>query len=206
MPEINGIEFFKEISHLNIKKILLTEYQDYQTVLSAFNSNIINRFLLKTSNNLLTELRACLNQLTREYFIDQTKQLRDNIETDFRLPFSDQMFENFFLNLLRDMNIKEYFLANKYGSFLFMDSNNERFYFIVHTEESLNSFTELYNEPDCKIFVDQIINRKKIPYFGNIDPSAIELSDWNKYLYIPQKLTGEKLYYWSIFKEETYNV
>lgn len=206
MPEINGIEFLKNISQLDVKKILLTEYQEYQTVLSAFNSGTINRFLLKTNDNLITELRMCLSQLTREYFVEQTKQLRNNIETNCRLPLSDPDFEKFFLNLLKDMNIKEYYLIDKLGSFLLIDSNNERFYLVVHTEKSLNDFTNLYSEPDCRIFVDQIMSRRKIPYFGDVDPSSIDLGDWGKYLHVPQKYIGEKLYYWCIFKEEVYNV
>lgn len=203
LPEMNGLDFCYDIHNLSTMKILLTECQEYQRVLSAFSDNIIHSFFPKSENNLLSRILNCISQLTTRYFLNATQQLKANIETKNKLPISDDLFKKLFCSIIRDMEIREYYLLDVNGSFLFINTKQERFYLIVHTEESLISFTSLYNDSDLKPFIEPITNRLKIPFFGpKKDPAEVNISEWGTHLFTPQKFIGEKLYYWHIFKQE----
>ncbi|HAT9113325.1 TPA: response regulator, partial [Legionella pneumophila subsp. pneumophila] len=52
MPAINGIEFCKKIKEKKIFKIMLTAEADKDTAIKAFNNGLIDKFILKTSENL----------------------------------------------------------------------------------------------------------------------------------------------------------
>lgn len=201
MPDLNGIDFFKKLQNLNVKKILLTEHQEYQKVLSAFNSGSIDLFLLKSDENLMTNLLSEIKKLAEEYFLTSTQFVKESIEISRDLPLTDVIFEEFFQNLIKQKNIKEYYLADENGSFLLIDATGERYYLIIHTNESLNRFTNLYNEPDFEHYTQQIANRYKIPFFGlNIDPTKIELRQWSNFLFAPQIINGKDIYYYHILK------
>ncbi|MFN8769792.1 MAG: response regulator [Neisseriaceae bacterium] len=204
MPDINGIEFFKKLAHLNVKKILLTEHQEYQEVLSAFNSGTIDLFLLKSDENLMTNLLNGIKNLSEEYFLDSTHFIKESIELEKDLPLSDTTFEKFFQNLLKEYNITEHYLADENGSFLLINARGERYCLVIHTDNSLDKFTNLYSEPDFDYFTQQISKRQKIPFFGiKVDPTKIELNQWNNFLYTPQVLNGKDIYYYHILKYNT---
>lgn len=199
MPQLNGLEFFKQINHTNLKRVLFTQYQNYQEVLSAFNLGIIDRFFLKNNENLMSELEEAIQILTQEYFSNITQHLKSYIEVNNKLPTSDPIFNKFLIKLFKDRSIEEHYLADKNGSLLLIDSTGKRFYLIIHTESSLNEFTQLYNERDFNEFVNPIINRQQIPFFGvDVDPTTIDLKQWNTYLFKPNQLQGTEKYYWCV--------
>lgn len=201
MPDLNGIDFFKKLQNLNVKKILLTEHQEYQKVLSAFNSGSIDLFLLKSDENLMTNLLSEIKKLSEEYFLTSTQFVKESIQINRELPLADIIFEEFFQNLIKQNNIKEYYLADENGSFLLINAEGERYYLVIHTNDSLNKFTDLYNEPDFEHYTQQITERNKIPFFGlNTDPTKIELSQWNDFLFAPQIINGKDVYYYHILK------
>lgn len=207
MPEIDGIEFckFNRQNYPDLKNILLTGHQDYQRVLNAFSKDIIDAFLQKSQENLFSELISTILDLNTLYFLRATQQLRTIIETHKKLPISEDKFKGFFNKIIQDMEIKKWFLLDLNGSFLFVNSKNNSFYFVVHTEESLNEFTSLYSEPEFYPFVDQIKNRNKIPFFGSaVDPANIEVTEWNSRLFTPQIFIGTQIYYWTIINKEEF--
>lgn len=199
MPEKDGIMFCHDNQHVPIKKILLTGHQDFQLVLNAFSKRIIDAFLQKSQENLFSELLESIHDLTISYFNNATQKLRSIIETQKKLPISDDKFKVFFYNIVKDMEVKQWIIVDLNGSFLFTNVNNQHLYFIIHTDESLNNFTSLYNDAVFYPFMDPIKSRTKIPFFGcGIDPADVEITKWGHYLFEPHVFVGEQVYYWSL--------
>ena len=67
MPEMNGLEFFKQIKDIPAKKILLTDNNDYQLAVDAFNQGLIDKFILKKSD-MEDKLIESINELKNRYF------------------------------------------------------------------------------------------------------------------------------------------
>lgn len=199
MPEMSGIDLCKQLSMIPTKKILLTGDADFQDAIDAFNKGIINYFIRKDDPNIDIVLCENVNRLSHEYFIDRTKPVFHHIESDVKLPHGDPVFVKFFSNLCQEKNIKEFYLSDKNGGILLVDTNGNLFYLVVHTDRTLNNFIELHNEDnDAVFFVKTVKDRNKIPFFGvGKEIWGSEPLSWNDYFYAPNILEGREKYYWT---------
>ncbi|MCC2624782.1 MAG: Response regulator receiver [Burkholderiales bacterium] len=203
MPGLNGIELCQQLKDISAKKILLTAHGDYQKALNAFNNKLVDRFVVKGQNDTQDNLVAYIKSLTHEYFDDITAKLQAHLKVSGNLAVFDEIFIKFFNDLVLREQIKEYYLIDKNGSFLLINSLGQHSYLLVHTDSSLDYFVEIYNEePDAEKYVKQVEGRGLIPCFGpDIYPEKINMQEWGKYFCKPQILKGaHAAYYWNIVK------
>lgn len=201
MPELTGIELFQKIAHLPIKKILLTGDSDLHKAIDAFNQGIINSYLRKDDPQLDISLLKTIHALSLQYFIDQTSSLLNHIQSDSPLPQSDEIFKALFYDLCQEKSIEEYYLIDKFGSVLLIDRFKKKYYLIIHTDKTLNSFIELYSNVsnEFELFIRGVKNRIKIPFFGlDRNPWDLDLKEWANCFYTPQVLKGLETYYYCL--------
>jgi len=198
MPDINGIELCRKLSHLPMKKILLTGEADNELAVTAFNEGIIDAFIRKESQSLVKDIEFHTQRLIQQYFFENTKRLRNHLETDFFLPLSDPCFSAFFTEWCSQNNIQEYYLIDKQGNILLINEDGEKIYFIVHTDRTLNNFIELHDEDiEARCFLDSVKSRKKIPFFGEgVEGWELCFDQWPACFYSTNILTGKNKYYW----------
>lgn len=203
MPGLNGLELCEQLKHVTAKKILLTAHADYKQALTAFNNKLIDRFVIKGQDNTVDDLVSHIKSLTFEYFDDVTAKLQTHLKVNGNLAIFDDIFVNFFNDLLDQQQIKEYYLIDKNGSFLLIDSAGEHYYLIIHTDFSLNYFVELYDDyQNVEKYIQLVEKRSLIPFFGlGVYPEKINADEWQKYFYEPQILKSkETTYYWHMIK------
>lgn len=207
MPDINGLELFSRLQK-QYKKILLTGHSDLQVFISAFNEKIIDKFIPKSDNYLISKLETSFDILTLEFFNEITDNIKSNIEivNKNKLPLSDPIFINFLCELIKEKKINEYYLIDSIGSLLLINEKKEQFYLAIHTEDSLNNFVYLYDDNDFNIYTNSIRERSKIPFFAEKEPIKIDLNNWNNYLYQPEILCGNNLYYYTFMERRTHYV
>lgn len=200
MPGINGVEVLKRLKHLPMKKILLTGESDHQLAVSAFNDNIVDRFILKSSPTLMNELKQYITILEQQYFCDYTHPLLAHLETENKTPLSDPIWINFFANWRQQNGICEYYLIDKTGSFLCIDENKKQYYFLLNTEHTLESFVQSYQEEDnVDLLLKEVESRKKIPFFGfGKEAWQFESNQWEPHFYPCETFQGRELYYWHV--------
>lgn len=200
MPKICGLTLCSKLQKFPMKKIMLTGIVKDDEAIQAFNEGVIDKFIRKNSPTLHEELNTYINKLIRQYFCEKTNALLSHLETEQKLPLSDPMFIAFFDDWCSKNDVKEFYLIDKCGSFLLVNSKNKINYFVLHTEKSLNDFTKIYdNVLETQPLIQSISNRTKIPFFGD-DQEAwkFQTNDWHKYLYTPNIFDGRERYYWSI--------
>ena len=202
MLDINGIELCRKLQSLPMKKILLTGEADEQKAVAAFNEGIIDCFISKASLTLTDDIEFHLKRLTQEYFCDRTRSLLAYLEADKHLPLSDQKFIDFFKSWCDIHFISEYYLLDKHGNFILFDKMGARSHFVIHTEQALNAFVELYNDDrETMSFTQAVAQRKKIPFFGEgKDSWQVEIPDWLECFHSPQVFQGRERYYWAVIK------
>lgn len=202
MPELNGLDVCRLLKESPIKKILLTGEGDYREAVAAFNEGLIHAFIRKDSPTLQEELTTTAQKLTEQYFFERSQVLLANLETKEPLPLSDPKFIQFFEQWRKDNAIQEYYLMDKTGSFVCLDESGKTHYFVLHTNNSLNTFIDLYEDevsPEIQMLLEDIKNRQKIPFFGvGQSPWQEELTQWTKYFYPAQVLEGREPYYWTV--------
>ena len=135
-----------------------------------------------------------------KYFIETTKQLLSYLETDFALPLTDQKFISFFQDWCQKHRIKEHYLIDKYGNLQLIDEAGKKFYFIIHTDRTLNNLIELHHEDkETMLFIRAVQQREKIPFFGEgVEGWELPSYQWTTCFYVPKMLIGTETYYWAV--------
>lgn len=202
MPEINGLTLCKLLKrmHVRAKIILLTGGADLQTAIDAFNDNIIDRFIEKRSTTLSEDIINAVTELSHQYYYEKTSSILTHLEARKSSSLSDPDFITFFNSWRKDHSITEYTLIDKNGSFCMMNRDGESSYFIIHTDNSLDSFIEINeDEADATPFLESIKRRDLIPFFGiGKDSWSIAPREWKNHFHQANMLTGRENYYWAV--------
>ncbi len=168
--------------------------------MQTFNDGIIHCHIRKDDPQLSNSLLLYVDNLIRQYFNEISKPLLAHLQADYQLPQSDPTFIDFLHQWRNENQIKEYYLIDKNGSLLVINNNNEHYYFIVHTDRTLNAFTELYHDAiEVSHFVSIVKQRHKIYFFGaGKDAWDFNSEEWGRYFHSPHLLHGRESYYWVV--------
>jgi CheY-like chemotaxis protein len=200
MPGMNGLELCRKLQNQPMKKILLTGAADHQQAVQAFNEGLIDCFIQKESLNVINEVLFHIERLSKIYLIEQGSELQSHLEIERPLHLSDSVFIKFFKNWCSENKIKEYYLIDKLGTFLLIDENGNKKYFVTHTDYTLNSFIELYeDDEECAVYIQAVRSHEKIPYFGaGVDGWERTPDQWAACFYSSSVLVGAQEYYWAV--------
>lgn len=203
MPEMNGFTLAEQTSHSPIQKILLTGNAQDNDAITAFNNNLIQRFVQKADAQMYGKLSDYLTELSRDYFRKLTDPLLTHLEAEVKLPLSDPIFIKFFENYCKNNNIIEYYLIDKNGSFLCINNKGERSCLAVQSNRSIDTWLALHGEEKTlsQDIITALTERKKIPFFG-VGKEAWQLdpAEWSEHFYLPEILAGRETYYWVTVK------
>lgn len=199
MPGMDGLDFCRELKDSPIKKILLTGLMNNEAAVQAFNEGIIHCFLQKDSPTLANDLEMFINQLSLDYFTETTKPLITHLSRNKSVPQTDLSFVKLFDKWKILNEITEYYIFDTNCSVLGYDKNGLEHHLVIHTDKSLDAFTELHDDTNLDSILTRIKNRNAIPFFGVGKESwEFETSEWEKHLLNPSIIEGNcRYYYWS---------
>lgn len=202
MPNMCGVDVFKQLTHIPAKKILLTGAADQQIAIDAFNANVIDRYIRKDNTHIAQEIKKHVHMLVKDYFNEQSRPLLNHLEAHKTSPLTDPVFVTFFNQWCQENHIKQFSLIDKNGSYHVIDQNHQSLYFILHTDSSLDAFMELNDEEtEAAHHLTRIADRSVIPFFGiGVDSWNVEVKDWDNYLHAAQTIPGREKYYWCVVK------
>lgn len=184
MPEMNGIEFFKKISNIPVMKILLTGNADLDLALYAFNRGVVDKFLVKKSEKLLTEVEeniiACQHGFFRKYSYPLLSSL--SIPEDSMLHkngLSSQLEQ-----IIRDNDIVEYYLIDNIGSYLLINKTGKRMHFMCLVERQFDEYLDIATNSDAPDeIVEKLKNRTHAPVFLTEGDYKLSAQEWDKIMY-----------------------
>lgn len=207
MPEMNGIELCRRLSHIPCKKILLTGEANNNAAIAAFNEKMIDCFIRKDSKTLHEDLQKHINRLIQDYFRERTQHVIAHMEVSHPLPLSDPIFVEFFKQIREAHHITEYSLIDKNGSLLMLNKNGHAACLVIHTDKSLDTFTNTYEScHGTASAVNAVHTRSKIPFFGiGTEASEYGVDTWHQYLHTPAVLEGRERYYWVVITNDAPN-
>lgn len=186
MPGINGIKLLKELDNENIQKILLTGEADEQLAIQAFSDGIINDYIKKQDPNLEQLLYQRILEAQKRYFEKLTTQLRENVASDPNFPtaINNPQFEEFFLSIIDDLNIVEFYQFEKVGSYLLVDANGTEYCLYTQNEDQFNAYhLEIKDMAGNDPILSSIKNRDKMICLPIAQADLINKPDqWSSYL------------------------
>ncbi len=181
MPEMQGLDFLKQIKNSPIKKALITGEKDYKIAVDAFNTGLVDAYIRKDDPNFSTKIAEVLKELEWKYFAELSNIIAGIPNFDFLKH--DTLITNF--NIFREQNdIQAFCLAHVQGDFICKNSKGEFSYFIVRTKDQLEELANMAREDGASDeVVESIHSGKAIPFFGSKESWEVPASKWDEYLY-----------------------
>lgn len=198
MPGMNGLEFCRQISNTNIKKILLTGKADEGLAMAALNEGLIHRYIHKSDPDVAELITRSISELQLQFFQDISADLVRLLSLHSPACLSDKTFVEFFRKFCHEEGVVEYYLVDNSGSFLLLDVDANISFLIVKTEAQVRSFYELAREHDVDNQVlERLMRGEKIPAINYSENSSIKWHDISASLVTATPLIANEKYFYS---------
>jgi CheY-like chemotaxis protein len=198
MPEMSGMDFLKKISHLPVKKMLITGEQDYQIAVNAFNDGLVDFFIRKDDPNFPHKVKDSIANLEWKYFTELSSIVYDLPQ--FSYLKNPHVF-NFFKEFIKENNISAFCLIDTQGTFLAQTPNGQKKHILIRSYDQLKDLALVAKEDGAT--ADVIRNLEKgtaIPFFNTQEYWQIPASEWDKYLYSATALHGDTNIVWTVIE------
>ncbi len=143
MPQMKGQDVCKALQSHPIKKLMLTGEADDQLAIALLNEGIIDQFLNKSDPQFFEKLPHMLASMQLQYFESHLETLWSILTSPLGdkpiNALSDPKFHEFFTKLCEKHQIREYYLADDYGSFMLVDNNGKLSIFAVKESRDMTT-------------------------------------------------------------------
>lgn len=195
MPEMQGIDFLKQIHHLPIKKALITGEKDYKIAVDAFNSGLVDAYLRKDDPDFSNQIKKIVSELEWKYFIDLSSLISDIPSFNF---LQNVHFIEMFKRFIEQNNVVSFCLAHPQGDFITQNALGEQNYIVVRSKTQLYELSELAAEDGGhKEVIEKLKNASVIPFFGAMESWQIPANEWDRFLYTAKDMLGDPNLVWT---------
>lgn len=202
MPEMNGLEFCRQLKNSSIKKILLTGKADEQLAVQAFNAKTIDRFIRKQDSNAMALLNNTIVELQQEYFQDMEQLLSGALSVGTHLFLRDPVFAQRFQQIQQTLGIVEHYLTCAPQGLLMLDAIGTAHLMLVQDEASVQEMYEIaYDQAAPDELLLQLRSGRWLPYFWKTEGHYASIySDWQAYLHPATEAQGKDSYLYAVIK------
>lgn len=209
MPSLTGLELCEKIKNNNIKKILLTGVAGTNEAVAAFNSGIIDCYIVKGETDWEKKLNSAIFELQYSYFSKKSSIIIDCIIEKCGVGVScldDLIFIELFQKIAKEVQAVEYYIHDETGSYLFLDFNGKPSYLAVMNEKQMDDFYEVCLDWELpKKLSNAVKNREMAAYFHNENDYNVD--DLTPFFHPVTPLEGKKsIYYYSLIKSPIYDI
>lgn len=205
MPQMNGLQFCKQLRDSPVKKIMLTGMADADLAVAAFNDGLIDLFLMKDREDSFEQLDRAILKLQHEYWAERIQSLFSVLPTDSILNKAD--FRDLHGEICQCYQLVESYPLNASGDMLFLDQQAKPHWLGVYDAARLNTLLNIAegNEAPNEILT-MIRQRQVAPFFSSESDLQVPVDQWRPYLQ-PLRVwqCKQPLYYSHIYGEPLYD-
>lgn len=205
MPHLNGLDLCAQISNPNVKKILLTGVANEKQAIHALNSDLVDFYIGKSEDDILTRLISIIGTLNNRYFMDLNPL--SNQEAAKHVPcIFDSNFADYFEQICENLEVVEYYYVTNPGGFLLIDKIGTIHRLIVLTEKEYQQNVEELAQHSLPTECINAINTDHLmPFLQNADGifESEYIKDWRKHLYPIETVEGNNTFYCSLVSKHS---
>lgn len=123
MPEINGLEFCRQIENSHVKKIVLVGPADEPRAEKALAQGLIHQYINKNEPNLAARIVACIHQLQLSYFHNMSSLIGRMLALPTPASHKEPQVRSLFNALCAEHKIVEFYQLDQQGSMLMLDED-----------------------------------------------------------------------------------
>lgn len=184
MPQMNGIEVCEKLSQHPIKKIMLTSKANNQLAINAFNKGIIDHFIAKDEQDIVSHLQFTILNLQQKYFQKWSAPVIEAIKTVSDSFLKSTKFIPEFNIFIKKYAICEFYLLDTIGSYVGLDSEGNTYYFLVKSKTQMDYYIDIVkNSSVNKDILTALKERRKLPYFFNETQEQANIEQWENMLH-----------------------
>jgi CheY-like chemotaxis protein len=210
MPDMSGIELCRQITDPNVQKILLTGMTGHDIVIRAFNEGIIHHYIDKQASDMAEQVNQAIESAQWRYFNKLSEVTLKAITSDDLVNHAvvDPNFQSLFKNLLKQHGLREAYLCESMGSYVFLTEHGVTHGLVVNSADQLEVSCDSAEalEIDTSL-LEELKNQKKMMFYHSrqaiLEPPAKE---WKNHVYSPQILQGKQEIYYYVFEPNLFDL
>lgn len=205
MPEMDGIEFCRQINNPHIQKVLFTGVADESVAISAFNEGLIDRFIRKSERSIYDQINITIRELQRAYILTTSQTINHVLSLHNPDYLDDAVFTRFFDQLLDEHQFVEYYMSIAPRGFLLLDADGQATRLIVLSDDEFELHERIARSHGApQALLGALSEREAIPHFAATSDGFFrpQCSDWSACLHPAQVLEGRNRYYWALAPDE----
>lgn len=181
MPQMNGIDFFKEIKDTPIKKILLTGNADYKLAVDAFNDGIIDKFIIKEEEGMQEKLFESISSFKGKYFQEFSETLLQVFDKGIKKTIQ---YNFAFSSWCAGHKISEYYQCDSNGSCFGLDENWETHWLLICSEKEALEYVAIAEnfEETCPA-LNELKSNKRLLFFLTEADKQFPPASWGKNMF-----------------------
>lgn len=202
MPDMDGLQFCQMLNK-NVKKIMISGVADEKIAVDAFNRGIIDKFILKNDEQTISEINNCIYEFQNKYMYEKTQILKNTLNLKAYGFLNDPAFINYFFDLLKRLEVVEYYLLNNPTGFLLFNQEGEAKRLLVMDDDEIASHAEVVADQDGPHALLEMLDKKDVvPYFWQTGGFYTnETEDWQSCIYPSYRLESAQNYYVAIVED-----
>ncbi|MES2203975.1 MAG: hypothetical protein V4496_02015 [Pseudomonadota bacterium] len=199
MPEMNGVEFFEKISNVPVMKILLTGNADLDLALYAFNRGVVDKFLVKKSQKLLTEVEESIIACQHGFFRKYSYPLLSSLSLPNDSMLNTNALSTQLEKIIQDYDIVEYYLIDNIGSYLLITKTGKHIYFMCMIERQFDEYLNIANNGGASSdVIEKLKSKTHAPVFLAEGDYKLSAQAWENIVYRFDKKDG---YYFCVLNQ-----
>ena len=196
MPDMTGVELCRQIKNHQIAKIMLTAETDLNIAVDAFNEGVVDKFLLKHADDLVTALSNQLLHYQESYF----QNLSAPILAVLNAPTLNQLlssseFIKIFNQVFQQSEAVEYYLLDTSGSYLFLDQAGRPTWLFVRSNQDYHEHLAILAGLEGTAHLSRALSkREKILSILREADWQQPVANWDKFLFPATQLNHTTWY------------
>jgi CheY-like chemotaxis protein len=196
MPEMNGLDFLKEIQNLPIKKALVTGEHDYKIGIDAFNSGIANAYIRKDDVNFIHTIETTILQLEWKYFLELSGSVLSL--PDFYYLKSYGAVEMIY-QYVNNNKITSFYLSHTQGNVSLKNEVGRISHILFRNKLQMENLAKIAEEDGgSDSTIQNLRNGKAIPYFGDKEYWEIPAKNWPEYLHESAECSSDDTLFYTV--------
>lgn len=157
MPDINGLEFCRQIENSHIKKIVLVGPADEPRAKKALEQGLIHQYINKNGPNLAARIVAAIHELQLSYFHNMSRLISRMLALPTPASHQEPQVRSLFNELCAQHKIVEFYQLDRLGSMVMLDED-ARISALHISDESHSSATDTALLSDSESCMSLVVN------------------------------------------------
>jgi CheY-like chemotaxis protein len=207
MPQMNGLDFCRQIRDPHIKKILFTGVATEVEAVAAFNDGVIDRFIRKNEHNVYEALNRTIRSLQHAHILDTFQTAIDLFEVEVPQILSDPAVEELLQTLRLRYEYVEYYMVTEPTGFLLVDGDGGLYRLVIADPEEQRALIEQARaagvpEECLKLLSagENLLDPAFTANTGNVTSDPYR--HWKSHIRSAARLEGKRSYRWAVFDSD----